>query len=109
MTKQEIDFFNNLNSFNCIDDIPSIPPAQNTEEHRIIIDALIRCGAIPKNKLIWHRRYKGKCRNASEAIWNGEYFEYLTKDCGQPCFETIKHFEDEPIFDVFIPLYGPHF
>lgn len=109
MTKQEIDFLNNLNPFSYIDDIPSIPPAQNVEEHKVIIDALIRCGAIPKSKLIWHRRYKGKCRNACEAIWDGEYFKYLTKDCGQPCFEKIKHFEDEPLFDAFIPLYGPHF
>ena len=106
MTTQEIDFFNNLTLFNSIDDIPSIPPAQNAEEHKIIIDALIRCGAIPKDKLIWHRRYKGKCRNATEAIWDGEYFKYLTKDCGQSRFEKIKHFEDESEFDVFVPLFG---
>lgn len=106
MTKQETDFLNNLNPFNCIEDIPNIPSAQNNEEHQVIIDNLIRCGAIPKNKLIWHRRYKGKCRNATEAIWDGEYFKYLTKDCGQLCFEKIKHFEDESEFDVFIPLFG---
>jgi hypothetical protein len=106
MTQQELEFLNNLQPFNCIEDIPSIPPAQNEEEHKVIIDNLLRCGAIPKNKLIWHRRYKGKCRNATEAIWDGEYFEYITKDCGQTYLEKIKHFEDEYVYDAFVPLYG---
>lgn len=106
MTKQETDFLNSLNPFNCIEDIPNIPPAKNEEEHQVIIDNLIRCGAIPKNKLIWHRRYKGKCRNATEAIWDGEYFKHIAKDCGQTYLEKIKHFEDESEFDVFIPLFG---
>lgn len=44
--------------------------------------------------------------NATEAIWQGEYFEYIAKDCGQTYLEKIKHFEDECIYDVFIPLYG---
>ena len=34
---------------------------------------------IPKSELIINKKYNGNCRNASEAVWNGEKFIFSEK------------------------------
>lgn len=70
----------------------------------VIIPNIIRCGGIPKKDLILNKTYIGDCRNANEAIWNGSYFMYFRNKFGHVYIEKIKHFEDDRIHDVFIPI-----
>jgi hypothetical protein len=47
--------------------------------------------------------YKGSCRNASEARWNGDYnkFVYWRTKFGQTFLEEICHPDDDQVYDVF--------
>lgn len=56
---------------------------------------------IPKDQLEVGARYRGKCRNASEADWNGEKFLYLRHKFGSSFIEEIECPEDDRGFDVF--------
>lgn len=97
--------FDNMKPFVCADNIPDIPIFKDYGKYKdIIVDNLVRCGAIPKNKLIVGKTYIGVCRNASEAEWNGEEFIYKRYKFGITHDDTIKHFEDEMYYDVFIPI-----
>ena len=68
------------------------------------IDALIRCGAIPKKDLIIGETYYGKCRNADVAIWKGDVFEYERQKFYDVYMENINHFEDDDGYDLFVPI-----
>lgn len=59
---------------------------------------------IAKKDLIHGRYYSGSCRNTSEARWDGlsEVFVYWRTKFGSKFLETIKHPEDDLIFDVFV-------
>ena len=109
MTKE--DRYNNIlehwktrHPFKDENDIPSIPIVSKEDYENIIIPNIIRCGGIPKNKLEVGATYIGDCRNASEAIWNGEEFEYIRYKFGTSYKETINHFEDDDGYDVFVPI-----
>lgn len=82
---------------------PSIPKVSKEEYNTIVIPNLIKWGAIPKSKLIVGKTYKGYCRNASEAIWLGDKFEYDRYKFGMTYKETINHFEDDNGCDLFVP------
>lgn len=59
---------------------------------------------IPKSQLVHGVYYKGRCRNADEARWNGEkqlFYHWRTK-FGFKFVETINCPEDEQHFDVFV-------
>ena len=56
---------------------------------------------IPKDKLIIGKRYKGSCRNASEAIWTGTSFIIKRYKFGDVYDEHIRCPEDEDRHDVF--------
>lgn len=99
-----IEFFENLEPFNTIDDIPDIPIVGNEIYNDYIVPNLIRCGAIPKEKLIVGKCYEGSCRNASNAVWNGEKFTYRRTKFGYTYDEDINHFQDDDGFDLFVPL-----
>lgn len=99
-----IDFFENLEPFNTIDDIPDIPIVEKEIYNDYIVPNLIRCGAIPKEKLIVGKCYEGSCRNASNAVWNGEKFTYRRTKFGHTYNEDINHFQDDDGFDLFVPL-----
>lgn len=99
-----IDFFENLESFNTIDDIPDIPIVEKEIYNDYIVPNLIRCGAIPKEKLIVGKCYEGTCRNANKAVWNGEKFTYRRTKFGYTYNEDINHFQDDDGFDLFVPL-----
>lgn len=105
--KQElINFFENeLQPFNGdIDKIPNIPIWDDNDYKQYIIPNLIRCGAIPKKDLIVGKTYIGNCRNATEAIWNGEKFTYKRYKFGTIYDEDINHFEDDDKSDLFVPI-----
>jgi len=59
---------------------------------------------IPKDKLDVNQQYCGYCRNAREAIWNGNQFVYERYKWGSTFNETINHFEDDDGYDVFVPI-----
>ena len=99
-----IDFFENLEPFNTIDDIPDIPIVEKEIYNDYIVPNLIRCWAIPKEKLIVGKCYEGSCRNASNAVWNGEKFTYRRTKFGYTYDEDINHFQDDDGFDLFVPL-----
>ena len=88
-------------------DIPDIPVFGEEDQYiytDIIVPALIRCGAIPKKNLVTGKKYFGDCRNAVEAVWNGEYFVYDRTKFGATHEEKINHFQDDDGYDVFIPI-----
>ncbi len=99
-----IDYFDNIRPFNDTDNIPDIPIIDEETYNNVIIPNLIRCGAIPKNKLVKGNTYIGTCRNATEAIWLGDKFEYIRYKFGYTYPEKINHFQDDDGCDVFVPL-----
>lgn len=105
LTNDIITYFENLEPFKSIEDIPFTLPRFEDGKYQRIIDNLIRCGAIPKKDLIIGKTYLGSCRNSSEATWNGVDFEYVRCKFGICYIEHINHFEDDDGFDLFIPLY----
>ena len=58
---------------------------------------------IKKFDLIIGKKYKGICRNASEAVWTGKYFIYERCKFGDKYNESINHPEDDDGFDLFYP------
>ena len=59
---------------------------------------------IPKSELVEGVIYKGECRNADEAVWLGDRFEYDRYKFGDVFREKINHFEDDEGYDVFVPM-----
>ena len=86
------------------DDIPPIPIVLPKDYEEIIVPNIIRCGGIPKDKLIVGKTYIGDCRNAREAVWDGEKFTYMRTKFGSTYPETINHFQDDDGYDLFVPL-----
>lgn len=86
------------------DDIPPIPIVLPKDYEEIIVPKIIRCGGIPKDKLIVGKTYIGDCRNAREAVWDGEKFTYMRTKFGSTYPETINHFQDDDGYDLFVPL-----
>jgi hypothetical protein len=62
-----------------------------------------KCRAIPKSELVVGETYKGVCRNAEEAVWKGDVFEYMRYKFGTTYPEEINHYEDDDGYDVFVP------
>ena len=86
------------------DDIPPIPIVLPKDYEEIIVPNIIRCGGIPKDKLIVGKTYIGDCRNAREAVWDSEKFTYMRTKFGSTYPETINHFQDDDGYDLFVPL-----
>ena len=99
-----LEYWKNRSPFKNEDDIPDIPIVSPIDYNEIIIPNIIRCGGIPKNKLIVGKTYVGGCRNASEAVWNGNRFTYMRTKFGSTYQEDINHFEDDDGYDVFVPI-----
>ena len=59
---------------------------------------------IPKSELVVGQEYPGHCRNASKATWNGKVFQYMRRKFGSEFLESIKHYEDDDGYDVFVPI-----
>jgi hypothetical protein len=98
-----IDYLNSMKPFT-EDYIPE-PPITDIDTYKnVVIPNFIRCGAIPKDKLIKGKTYFGSCRNADKAIWLGDQFEYIRHKWGDSYPEKINHFEDDDHFDLFVPI-----
>lgn len=100
-----INRFNNMKPFTNVEDIPPVPITDADIYKDVIIPNLIRCGAIPKDKLEVGCTYEGHCRNAHTAVWkeNGK-FEYMRTKFGVTFPEKINHFQDDDGADVFVPI-----
>lgn len=59
---------------------------------------------LDKSELVVGQMYKGMCRNATEALWNGTTFEYEREKFKTTYTEKLPHPEDDQGFDVFMPL-----
>ena len=99
-----LEYWKNRNPFKNEDDMPSVPIVIKEDYDNIIIPNIIRCGGIPKEELIVGETYIGNCRNASEAVWNGEKFTYMRTKFGATYSENINHFQDDDGYDVFVPI-----
>ena len=99
-----LEYWRDRKRFKDEEDIPSIPIVLPKDYEDVIVPNIIRCGGIPKEELIVGETYIGSCRNASEAIWNGENFTYMRTKFGYTYAEDINHFQDDDGYDVFVPL-----
>lgn len=85
-------------------DVPMLPQVDKEEWESFYVPHLLRCGAIPKDQLEVGATYLGECRNADEAVWNGEVFTYQRYKFGYTYDETINHFQDDDGYDLFVPI-----
>ena len=102
--KAVFEYWKNRLPFLDEDDIPDIPIVDKDKYEEIIIPNIIRCGGIPKEGLVVGKTYIGSCRNASEAIWDGEKFTYMRTKFGYTYPEDINHFQDDDGYDLFVPI-----
>ena len=102
-TEMMIDHLQTMKPFT--DDYIPEPPITTPELYqKYVIPNFIRCGAIPKDKLVVGKTYFGSCRNADKAIWLGDKFEYTRHKFGASYQEKINHFEDDNEYDLFVPI-----
>lgn len=102
-TELMIDRLQNMKQFT--DDYIPVPPITTPELYKkYVIPNFIRCGAIPKDKLVKGKKYFGGCRNANVAVWLGDKFEYMRTKFGATYPETINHFQDDNGYDLFVPI-----
>lgn len=99
-----LEYWRNRKPFRNEDDIPPVPIVLPKDYEEVIIPNIVRCGGIPKDKLIVGETYIGDCRNASEAVWNGKTFTYMRTKFGTTYPEDINHFQDDDGYDVFVPI-----
>ena len=99
-----LEYWKNRKPFRDEDDIPSVPIVLPKDYEEVIVPNIVRCGGIPKDKLIVGKTYIGDCRNASEAVWNGKTFTYMRTKFGSTYPEDINHFQDDDGYDVFVPI-----
>lgn len=98
------EYWRNLKPFKTVDNIPELPIVSKDEWDNFYVPILIRCGAIPKDKLIPGCKYKGACRNAEIATWTGTKFLYERTKFNYTYNEIINHFQDDDGSDLFVPL-----
>ena len=99
-----IEFITTMKPFTSVDGIVDVPVTDPETYKNVVIPNFIRCGAIPKEQLEVGKTYIGHCRNASEAVWNGDYFTYKRYKFGDTFEEDINHFEDDDGYDLFVPI-----
>lgn len=99
-----LEYWKNRLPFNNEDDIPDIPIVLPSDYNEIIIPNIIRCGGIPKDKLVEGKEYIGNCRNSNKAIWTGKCFTYTRYKFGSSYEDNVNHFEDDDGYDVFVPI-----
>lgn len=104
LIKNREQYWNDLKQFQDVDDIPNLPCVDKDKWDNFYVPHLIRCGAIPKDELEINCFYKGSCRNAEIAMWNGTKFVYHRTKFGHKYTEQINHFQDDDGFDLFVPI-----
>ena len=95
-----------FNTDNTDDFYITVPVVSEDIFNNVVIPNLIRCGAIPKDKLIKDREYLGHCRNSGKAKWDGEKFVYQRYKFGSYYEDDVPTFEDgvNNDTDVFVPI-----
>lgn len=97
--------FSSLKPFETVDDIPDIPKVDDPLIYEeVIVKNLIRCGAIPKDKLEAGATYEGNCRNFEQAKWDGKIFWGKRYKFGEWIDDKINHFQDDNGYDLFVPI-----
>ena len=99
-----IEYFKTMKPFDSVDNIPQVPIMDKETYEEVIVKNLIRCGAIPKDKLEVGATYEGDCRNFIKAKWDGEKFIGRRYKFGSWYDEEINHFQDDDGHDVFVPI-----
>ena len=100
-----VDRFNNLKPFETVVDIPDIPKVNDPLIYEeVIVKNLIRCGAIPKDKLEIGATYEGNCRNFEQAKWDGKVFWGKRYKFGELIDDKINHLQDDNGYDLFVPI-----
>ena len=99
-----LDYWKERKPFKDENDNLDIPIVKKEDYDNIIVPNIIRCGGIPKEKLIIGKTYIGHCRNAHEAVWDGEKFTYMRTKFGNTYPEDINHFQDDDGHDLFVPI-----
>ena len=87
--------------------VPEPPVMERELYERHVVPNYIRCGAIPKDRLVEGKTYVGSCRNAEEAVWNGRRFEYTRRKFGYDFTDRIGSFDGDDgctTADVFVPI-----
>lgn len=102
--KKREEYWEKMKPFHTVHDIPKLPVVDKDEWIKFYVPILIKCGAIPKDKLEIGKTYIGNCRNTYEATWDGVKFIYERCKWGLKYTDTINHFEDDNGFDLFVPL-----
>jgi len=102
---KRIERWNTMKPFEKVEDIPDVPIMDTYEEYdEVIVKNLIRCGAIPIDKLEVGENYEGNCRNATLAKWDGKHFWYMRYKFGAWQEDKIDHFQVHTHYDVFVPI-----
>ena len=106
MEKSSIEiFWESLEPFNGdINKIPELPVTTKERWDNFFVPILIKCGAIPKDKLETGATYLGSCRNSETAIWNGFKFVYNRNKFGISYEDEINHFQHDDGYDLFVPI-----
>lgn len=99
-----MEYWDNLKPFETPDDIPMIPYCPKEEWNSSYVPILLRCGAIPKERLKIGAVYIGSCRNSDEATWDGEKFVYERYKFGFTYKDSVNHFQDDDGYDLFVPI-----
>ena len=99
-----MEYWDNLKPFETPDDVPMIPYCPKEEWDGFYVPRLLKCGAIPKDKLVVGKTYIGSCRNSDEATWNGKEFEYERYKFGLTYKDKVNHFQDDDGYDLFVPI-----
>lgn len=74
------------------------------EPSKFFYDEVYNKGILRKEDLEIGKYYYGKCRNASVARWDGEYFTHMRTKFNNKFPEEINHLQDDDGYDLFIPI-----
>lgn len=100
--QNKIEFWKNFNKeLKNPEDVPNLPKGDIYLKYTI--PALIRCGAIPKNKLKINHFYYGEWRRGNFAKWDGEKF-HVWRYKWEWFLDTCNHFEDDDGYALFVPI-----
>ena len=103
--RRMLEMWDKLKPFDSVDDIPSIPIFKDKSLHeKLVVKNLIRCGAIPKDKLEVGATYEGSSRNFHKATWDGKVFWGKRYKWGEWFDDNVNHFEDDNGYDLFVPI-----
>ena len=95
-----------MEKFKYINDIPEFPACNSSQEHEELCAEYILAGAIPKSELVSGDWYIGQSRSTNIAQWfsKPKKFYFIRYKMGGEYVDTIRHFQDDNGYDLFIPF-----